>query len=104
MHHFNKAHKQILKERNTNISHLITNIRRDPRFEKLLQIIIYDDRRKRFLLDNEIISELAAYGIIKENEFGMCQIHNPIYLECILHLLQPSIKDLRSGRGFSNYV
>lgn len=95
MHHFNKAYKKILKEQNTNISHLITNIRRDPRFGKLLQFVIYSDKRRRFVLDNEIISELAAYGIIKEDEFGMCQIHNPIYLQHILKLLQPSIKDLK---------
>lgn len=94
MHHFNKAHKQILKERNTNISHLITNIRRDPRFEKLLMRITFYEERRRFNLDDEIISELATYGIIGEDEDGMCQIRNPIYLHRILLAFQPLINGL----------
>ncbi|MDE0086444.1 MAG: AAA-like domain-containing protein, partial [Candidatus Poribacteria bacterium] len=32
MEHFSKAHVQLIRERNTNIDHLITNIRRDQRF------------------------------------------------------------------------
>ena len=94
MHHFNEAHKQILKERNTNISHLITNIRRDSRFEKLLMRITFYDERRRFNLDDEIISELATYGIIGEDEDGMCQIRNPIYLHRILLAFQPLINGL----------
>ena len=92
MPHFSSAHKQILKERNNNISHLITNIRRNPKFEKLLMHITFYEKRRRFNLDDEIISELATYGIIGEDEYGMCQIRNPIYLQRILQLLQPSIK------------
>ena len=33
MDHFTQAHNKLLHERNTNIDHLITNIRRNPRFE-----------------------------------------------------------------------
>ncbi len=94
MHHFNKAHKQVLKERNTNISHLITNIRRDSRFEKLLMRITFYGERRRFNLDDEIISELATYGIIGEDEDGMCQIRNPIYLHRILLAFQPLMNGL----------
>ena len=94
MHHFNKAYKKILKEQNTNISHLITNIRRDPRFEKLLMRITFYEERRRFNLDDEIISELATYGIIGEDEDGMCQIRNPIYLHRILLAFQPLINGL----------
>ena len=94
MHHFNEAHKQILKEQNTNISHLITNIRRDPRFEKLLMRITFYEERRRFNLDDEIISELVTYGIIGEDADGMCQIRNPIYLHRILLAFQPLINGL----------
>lgn len=94
LHQFNKAHKQILKEQNTNISHLITNIRRDPRFEKLLMRITFHEERRRFNLDDEIISELTTYGIIGEDEDGMCQIRNPIYLHRILLAFQPLINGL----------
>ena len=44
MHHFSKAHIQLLREQNTNIDHLLTNIRRDPRFESILMRIASYDR------------------------------------------------------------
>lgn len=94
VHHFSEAHKQLLKERNTNISHLVTNIRRDPRFEKLLMRITFYEEDRRFNLDDEIISELATYGIIGENEDGMCQILNPIYLHRVLLAFQPLINGI----------
>lgn len=94
MHHFSEAHKQLLKERNTNISHLVTNIRKDPRFEKMLMNITFNEQGRRFNLDDEIISELATYGIIGEDEDGMCQILNPIYLHRVLQAFQPFINGL----------
>ena len=94
MQHFAVAHKQLLKERNTNISHLITNIKRDPRFEKMLMRITFYEERRRFNLDDEIISELATYGIIGESEDGTCQIRNPIYLHRVLQAFQPFINGL----------
>ena len=36
MEHFSEAYLKLLRERNTNIDHLITNIRRDRRFENFL--------------------------------------------------------------------
>ena len=94
MHHFSEAYKQLLKERNTNISHLVTNIKRDPRFEKLLMRITFYEERRRFNLDDEVISELATYGIIGEDEDGMCQVRNPIYLHRVLQAFQPFINGL----------
>jgi hypothetical protein len=94
IHHFSEAYKQLLKERNTNISHLVTNIRRDPRFEKLLMRITFYGENRRFNLDDEIISELATYGIIGESEDGMCQIRNPIYFHRVLQAFQPFINGL----------
>lgn len=111
MHHFNKAYKKILKEQNTNISHFITNIRRDPRFEKLLMRITFYEERRHFILDDEIISELATYGIIGEDEDGMCQILNPIYFHRILLTFQPLINGLEDqyfaedgAMDFTEYV
>ncbi len=94
MQHFLAAHKQLLRERNTNISHLVTNIKRDPRFEKMLMRITFYEERRRFNLDDEVISELATYGIIGESEDGMCQIRNPIYLHRVLQAFQPFINGL----------
>ena len=94
MSHFSRAHAQLLTERNTNIEHLITNIRRDPRFEKTLMRIAFYGESRRFNLDNEIISELATYGVIGADEIGICRILNPIYLHRILQAFQPLINGL----------
>ncbi len=94
MSHFSQAHEQLLSERNTNISHLITNVRRDPRFEKMLMRIAFYQESRRFNFDDDIISELATYGIIGADEDGMCQILNPIYLHRVLQAFQPLINGL----------
>ena len=94
MPHFSQAHAQLLTERDTNIEHLITNIRRDSRFEKTLMRIAFYGQSIRFNLDNEIISELATYGIIGVDENGSCQILNPIYLHRVLQAFQPVINGL----------
>ncbi len=94
MQHFSAAHKKLLTDHNTNISHLVTNIRRDSRFEKMLMRITFYGEQRRYNLDDEVISELATYGIIGEDEEGMCQIRNPIYLHRVLQIFQPFINGL----------
>ena len=94
MHHFSQAYTELIEERNTNIEHLITNIRRNPRFEKMLMQIAFYDSSINFTLHDEIVSELATYGIIARGEDGMCQILNPIYLHCIIQALRPLINGL----------
>ena len=89
LEHFATAHQRILREPHTNIQHLITNIRRDRRFERLLLKIASYDEGEDFNLDNERISELATYGVIAEGRDGMCQIANPIYLYRILRTFKP---------------
>ena len=46
-----------------------------------------------FTLRNEIIGELATYGVIKEGADGLCEIANPIYQHCILQAFQPIEED-----------
>ena len=92
MAHFSKAHTQLLEERNPNIEYLLTNIRRDPRFENLLMRIISYERGVRLNIDNEIIDELLTYGIITEQTDRMCGIANPIYQ----HHIQQNFKPLPS--------
>ena len=58
-----------------------------------MRIAFYQESR-RFNFDNDIISELATYGIIGPNEDGMCQILNPIYLHRVLQAFQPLINGL----------
>ena len=94
MQHFSEAQARILIERNTNIEHLITNIRRDPRFEKMLMRIAFYEQSRRFNLDDDIINELATYGIVGPDAHGMCQILNPIYLYRVLQVFQPLINGL----------
>ena len=94
MTHFTSAHALLLREPNTNIDHLTTNIRRDPRFESMLMRIMARDDGVDFNLRNEIISDLATYGVIKEGTDGMCEIHNPIYLYCILQAFKPIVNGL----------
>ncbi|MDE0015679.1 MAG: AAA-like domain-containing protein [Candidatus Poribacteria bacterium] len=92
--HFVKAHTQLLEEDNVNIAHLLTNIRRDSRFETLLMKIVSYDRGVPFTLRNDIISELTTYGIIAKGEDGPCEIVNPIYQHCILQAFKPLLNGL----------
>ena len=94
LEHFAKAHARLLKEENVNLTHLLTNIRRDPRFESLLMKIVSYDRGIQFTLHNEIMSELATYGIITEGTDGVCEVVNPIYQQCIIQAFQPLINGL----------
>ena len=109
--HFAKAHQEILGEDNVNIVHLRTNIRRNPRFQRrLMQIISYDESVD-FNLDDDILSELATYGVITKDEEGICEIANPIYLYRILRTFQPFLNGLESdyypqdtGNGYHDYL
>ena len=94
MTHFTTAHTRLLRERNTNIDHLTTNIRRDLRFERMLIHIMERDEGVDFNIDDDIISELATYGVIKEGTDGMCEILNPIYLYRIMRVFKPVVNGL----------
>ena len=90
--HFAKTHRQLLEERNTNISHLLTNIRRDRRFESLLMRIASYEKGLHFNPDDEIIDELVTYGVIAKGSDSMCEIVNPIYQHHILQAFKPLFK------------
>ena len=94
MTHFSEAHTRLLRERNVNVQHLITNIRKNRRFETLLMGITSYDRSVEFNLDNEYIGELATYGVITEGTDGRCEIVNPIYQYRIIKAFQPLINGL----------
>ena len=96
MAHFAAAHAQLLGEDNVNLAHLVTNIRRDRRFETLLMKIVSYDKGVPFILRNDIISELATYGVIAKGANGMCEIVNPIYRQCIIQTFQPVINGLEN--------
>ena len=92
--HFLAAHSQMLQEQNTNITHLLTNTHRDPRFKNLLMQIVSYERGVRFNLDNEVIRELTTYGVIAKGTDGMCEILNPIYHHRILQAFKPLINGI----------
>ena len=92
--HFDEAHKRILHERNVNISHLTTNIRRDKRFERILMRICSREKGVPFNFDDESISELATYGVLKNGTDGFCEIANPIYQYHIVLAFQPLFNGL----------
>ena len=94
MAHFSKAHAQLLEEDNTNLTHLVTNIRRNPRFENLLMRITASEESVHFNLRDELISELFTSGVIAKGSDGLCEILNPIYLYCILQTFKPLINGL----------
>ncbi len=109
--HFSKAHAQLLNEQNTNIEHLTTNIRRDPRFETVLMRIMARDEGVDFNMDDDIINELATYGVIRKSTDGMCEILNPIYLYRIMRTFKPTVNGLEhqylpggGNEGFFNYL
>ena len=94
MTHFSEAHTQLLEENNTNLTHLTTNIHRDPRFESLLMRIMLYDEGVPFNLRNESINELATYGVLARGTDRMCKIANPIYLYCIIQTFKPLVNGL----------
>ena len=94
MEHFFLAHAQMLEEQNTNITHLLTNIRRNPNFKKILMKITSYERGIKFSLDNEMINELTTYGVIARGTDGMCEIINPIYQHRIMQAFRPIINGL----------
>ena len=109
--YFAQAHAQLLEENNVNITHLLTNIRRDRRFERLLMKIVSYDIGVRFTLQNEIINELVTYGVIAKGTDGLCEILNPIYHYCILQAFKPLVNGLESEylppdhvEGFQDYL
>ncbi|MDE0636590.1 MAG: AAA-like domain-containing protein [Candidatus Poribacteria bacterium] len=111
MEHFSKAHAQLLRERNTHTEHLVTNIRRDRRFEALLMKIASYDEGVAFNLDNEFISELTTYGVIGEGADGLCEIVNPIYQYRIMQTFKPAVNGLEQDylpedtrAGFQDYL
>ena len=92
--HFAKAHQQLLEEDNANLTHLATNIRRDRRFETILMEILSYDEGVRFNPRDQLMSELATYGVITKGTDGMCEIVNPIYLYCIIQTFKPAVNGL----------
>ena len=111
MKHFTAAHAQLLEETIVNITHLITNIRKDPRFESVLMQIMARDEGVDFNLDDDIINELTTYGVIKKGKDGMCEILNPIYLYRIMRAFKPVVNGLEqeyfsedTDDGFYDYL
>ena len=109
--HFFMAHRRLLRERNTNIDHLLANIRRDRRFESLLMRITSYERGLPFSLDNDLMNELAIYGVIAEGADGACEIVNPIYQHRILQAFKPLFNGLENeyfseenGDDFIDYL
>ena len=96
MEHYTQAHTRLQRERNTNIDHLITNIRRNPRFKDILMRIASYEKTVGFNLDNELIDELTTFGIIAEGSDGICEIVNPIYHHRIMQAFQPPINGLEN--------
>ena len=109
--HFLTAHSQILQEQNTNIQHLITNIRRDPRFKSILMKITSYESGVRFNPYDDLINQLAIYGIVVKGADGLCEIACPIYQHCILQAFTPPVNGLEqeyfhedSGTDFLDYL
>ncbi|MDE0424896.1 MAG: AAA-like domain-containing protein [Candidatus Poribacteria bacterium] len=94
MTHFSEGYELFLDERNTNIEHLLTNIRKDPRFQTLLMRIVSYEDSVSFNPDNDIINELATYGVITKGADRKCEIVNPIYLYRIVQAFKPIVNGL----------
>ena len=108
---FAKAHELLLDEDNVNLRHLVTNVRKNRRFETVLMRIMAREEGVYFNLRDDIISELATYGVIARGTDGMCEIVNPIYLYCILQTFKPAVNGLEeeyfpedTQAGFLDYL
>ena len=62
-------------------------------------------------LYNELISELATYGVIGEGADGLCEIVNPVYHYCIMQAFKPAVNGLEQDyfpadtrAGFQDYL
>lgn len=109
MTHFSQAHVEVREEDNANLTHLMTNIRRDLRYKDILMRIVSYERGVRFNPRKEIISELTTLGVIGKAPDGMCQIVNPIYQDCILQAFKPEVNGLEQdyfteGNDFQDYL
>ena len=109
MSHFSQAHIEIREEDNANLTHLMTNIRKDPSYKNILMRIVSYERGVRFNSRREIFSELATLSVIGKAADGMCQIVNPIYHYCILHAFKPEVNGLEQdyfaeGTDFQDYL
>lgn len=109
--HFAKAHTRLLREGNTNIDHLRTNVRRDRRFETILLQIASYESGVLFNPDDVLMNELVTYGVIAEGPDGMCEIVNPIYQHRILQIFKPTFNGLENvyfpeetGKHFIDYL
>ena len=66
MSHFTTAHAQLLEENNVNITHLITNVRKNPRFESMLmRIVVFDHRHDpEPRLETETIDDVTVRSYV----------------------------------------
>ena len=108
---FASAYSRLLDEGNVNITHLTTNVRSNPRFQHVLMQITASERGVDFNLRDNIISELASYGVIKRSADRMCEIANPTYLYSILQTFKPAMNGLEeeyypqdTGNGVQDYL
>ena len=109
--HFAGAHRRLLREGNTNIDHLRTNVRRDRRFESILLQIASYESGVPFNPDDLLMNELVTYGVIAEGPDGLCEIVNPIYQHRILQIFKPTFNGLENtyfpedtGVNFIDYL
>lgn len=73
--------------------------------------IASQDEGVAFNLDNEIINELATYGVIGEGTDGLCEIVNPIYHYRVMQTFKPAVNGLEQDyfpedtrAGFKDYL
>ncbi|RKU18374.1 hypothetical protein C6501_02810 [Candidatus Poribacteria bacterium] len=94
LEHFLTAHAKIVQEGNVNIQHLITNVRREPRFRSILMKIAAYEGGVPFNPYDDVMNELAIYGVITKGTGNLCEIVNPIYQQCILLTFRPLFNGL----------
>ena len=111
LHHFAQAHQALLTEDNVNFNHLTTNVQRDPRFERLLMRIAASAQPISFNPRNDVMQELATYGVIAKGTDGKCEIVNPIYQYCVMQAFQPAVNGLEEDyfpantrAGYQDYL
>ena len=97
MEHWTAAHTRFLRSRHTNIVHLTTNIRKAARFEKILMRITAHDDGVPFNPHDEIIDQLATYGVISEGVDGFCNIAQSDLSICHPASVQADSQRLRGG-------
>lgn len=86
----NKAVQLLLKEYNTNVESLTTNLANNQELYKLVFNLVMNEAKVPFNRHNAVIAKGILYGILRE-EGGQTKIHNRLYEQLIFDYMTTNL-------------